>query len=590
MEFDRTRKAIGAEQLGSKDRKELMQKLAGAGGEVLSERALQKQREAAAGGASGSGSGRGGGAGAGGGRGGVDVRLPSQLARERMLEEGERAAQIRRLREQEEKAATSFFARLGLKIRCKMRGLAPYGADMVMPRFLSRLNLDAKRAIMECQILGNDLFLSNRKTAVTIVKELDQKNPLLAELLQRAADLYDRNELSELVAGYSPSAENSVSIDSMRAPMFSLLRRLYYLKPFQETYLNAAEIAIDIQEREERKQSSLYSLKKKRIRSEWLKLMNDIYPDLALLAQRAEMKRCEPGSRLFEEMIGFDPGQRVGNRKAGEPLSNRLATKQEEKKAEESAQQDQEKQEEAAQNEVKETQENKELLYGYRLMRILTLSALRAKLDPKGEWKELDDRDKVLIAYLFFREFEEEYSFILTTPQIKINASYQGGVKIDYRQKMRDVYEESRITEEHYRKYLHEATEYRKVVGEQAAPQNYVEHAKKVSLLESRRGVSGREVRVSMKDHVDKVSELLKALIADMRGAKQIIANRDDPIKFEIERDRRKRLNGKPVKDCIMQAYCFTIALSDRLANGDLFGGVLEMSEEDFQNAFVQPE
>lgn len=639
MEFDRTRKAIGARNLGSSDRKELIDKFTSAGGQVLNERA---RREEAAAGGSGRGGDRSGGRG-----GGSDTRLPSQMARERQREEAERQAQVRRMIEAEERAASGFFARLGLKFRCMMAGVAPFGRDVAQPGFLSKLNLDAKRAIMECQILGNDLFLNNRDTAVKIVKDLDQKNPLLAELIQRAADLYDRSELSDIVGSYSPSNPTAAPLDSIRAPLFSLLRKLYYLKPFQETYMMAADAAVDAQQRIERKQAALYDAKKKRIRNEWRKLMNEIYPDLVLAAQRMEMKAAEPGTRLFEEMIGFDPALRPGLRKAGDPVSNKLGLQKAEAKAaeeaaqaaEEQAAEDAEAQTDAADDgegggdadalsaesaqrdetiaagapadsamvqpavisedganddlsekpaaKRPESDQGKEMGYGYRLMRILSYHALRTRHDARGEHKGIPDRDKALISYLFFKEFEEEYSFILTTPQIKVNASYQSGMKIDYRQRMRDIYEESRLVEDLFRKYAHEAAEHVKILKESAAPQNYVEHAKKVNLLEGRRGVSSREARLQIKDFAGKVAGVLKALIQDMRAANQIVANRDEAIRFDIDRDKKKRLNGKPIKDCIMQAYCYSIALADRLESGDLFGGVVEMSEDEFQSAFL---
>lgn len=589
MEYDKTRKSIKAQDLGKKDRKDLMQKFQGAGGQVQSERSLRDQQQEAESGSR------------GGGRRGVGVgeapKLPSQIAREKARADADREGSVRRMHEAEEKEATSFFARFSIKFRCWMSGVTPYGSDLVQPKVLSKFNLDAKRAIMECQILGNDLFMNNRKTAQTIIKELDRKNPLLVELIERASKLYDRGELSDLVSSYTPGSRIPVHLDSIRVPAFTLLRKLYYLKPYQETYLAAVDIAIDIQQREEKKQAALYATKKKKIRQEWKMLMNSIYPDLVLLAQRAEMKKAEPATRLFDEMIGVMDGDRVGQRQAGEGLGelaeDKAAKKDEAENKEEGGEtegeggEEEEGGEEKAKNEP--SQQDKELAYGYRIMKIFTIESLRKKNDRRGEFAALKDQDKVLIAYLYFQEFEEEYSFILTTPQIHLEPMYQGGVKHDYRQKMRDVYEESRLVEDSFKKYLHEGSEYNRIVSESVDPARYVEHAKKVEILEARRGPSGREARIEIKEYMEKVNALLHALITDMRGPNKIVTNRDDVIQFQMERDKRKRLNGKPVKDCVMQAYCFTAGLIDRLDSGDLFGGVIELNEEEFADAFAQP-
>ena len=586
MEYDKTRKSIKAQDLGKKDRKELMQKFQGAGGQVQTERSVRDQQEEAAGG------------GRGGGRRGVGIgeapKLPSQIAREKARAEADREGAVRRLRDAEEKEATSFMARFSIKFRCWMGGVTLYGSDLVQPKVLSKFNLDAKRAIMECQILGNDLFMNNRKTAQTIMKELDQKNPLLVELIERASKLYDRGELTDLVSSYTPGSRIPVHLDSIRVPAFTLLRKLYYLKPFQETYLSAVDLAIDIQQREEKKQAALYATKKKKkIRQEWKMLMNSIYPDLVLLAQRAEMKKAEPGTRLFDDMIGVLDADRVGQRTAGEGLGELAEDKpaNEDPEAENKDEGESEDSgDEGPEKDPKEpSQEDKELAYGYRIMKIFTSETLRKKHDRRGDYAALKDQDKVLIAYLFFLEFEEEYSFILTTPQIHLEPMYQGGVKHDYRQKMRDVYEESRLVEDAFKKYLHEGSEYNRIVSESVDPARYVEHAKKVEILEARRGPSGREARIEIKEYMEKVNALLHALISDMRGPNKIVTNRDDVVQFQMERDKRKRLNNKPVKDCVMQAYCFTAGLIDRLEGGDLFGGVIELNEEEFAAAFAPP-
>lgn len=582
MEYDRTRKSIRAQDLGKGDRKDMLNKLKGAGGQVLSERAVREAEEQAA---------REGRSGGGGGRRGAGLgeepKLPSQIAREKQRAAGEKEAAARRQREAMEKEASGFFARFSIKLRCWMAGVTPYGAELVKPKVLSKFNLDTKRSIMECQILGNDLFMNNKSTARKIIKELDEKNPLLVELIERASQLYDRGELSELIGSYTPGSSHAIPLDAIRVPVFTLLRKLYYLKPFQETYLGAVELAIDIQQREEKKQAALYSTKKRKIRQDWKVLMNDIYPSLVLLAQRAEMKKAEPGTRLFEDMIGVQDDDRLGQRKAGEGVGD-VGDGDEAKKKDDEKKQEEEKKAEAEKKKGP-SQEDKELMYGYRIMGIFNMGTLRKKHDPRGEYKALKDNDKVLIAFFYFLEFEEEYSFILTTPQIHIEPNYAGGAKIDYRQKMRDIYDNSRLVSDAFKKYAHEGTEYNRIVSENVDQARYVEHAKKVELMEARRGPSGREARIQIKEHMERVSQVLKVLIDDMRGANQIVTNRDEIVKFQIERDKRKRLNNKPVKDCIMQAYCFTVALADRLENGDLFGGVIELSEDEMAEAFNTP-
>lgn len=593
FEFDRTRKAIKTGDMSDGDRRDMLNKFTGAGGSVQKERSLKKEEPSTSrGGRGGGGAGGSGGGGRGGRGGGLDdgPKLPSQIARDQARAEGERAARLRKMREDEEAAASNFFARFSIKLGCRLGGLTPYGQDMVNPGFMSRVNLEAKRALMECSIMGNDLFMSNPKTAKIIVKELDEKNPLYVELIERAAQMYDRAELSELTSAYNAAPSSPVPLDAIRVPMFSLLRKLYYMKAYQESYMIAVDFAIQVQQRVEKKQSALYAAKKKKLATEWKNLMNNLYYSFVKLAQRAEMKKAEPGSRLFEEMIGVVHDDKIGTRKPGQPIGEGEKKEKKEKKAEKKdedseEEQDEEEGEEEAE-EKEESEEEKEYAYGMRLMQIHTLPALRRKHDPKGEMSKLNIKDKVFISYLFFKEFDEEYSFILTTPKVKLNVVYRDGRKVDYHQMLADTYEQIRPVFEMFKKYRHEAEEFAKVVAEGGMSANYVNHAKKASLLESRRGSSGREVRNQMKDYLRKVEGLLGTLKRDMRNEKAILVNPEDQIKFDLAADQKKRLNGKPVKQAIMEVFCYVGALAARIEDGDLFGGVLEMSDEEFEKSF----
>jgi hypothetical protein len=434
--------------------------------------------------------------------------------------------------------------------------------------------------------MGNDIFMSNPSTAQVIIKELDQKNPLLIELIERAAALYDRSELSELTAAYQAAPTVPVPLDAIRIPLFSLLRKLYYLKAYGELYINAVDQAIAIQQRIEKKQSALYATKRKRIAQEWKVLMNDIYYGLVLLAQRAEMKKAEPGTRLFEEMIGVIQEDKLGRRAAGQMPGAAKPKEAKEEKPEESSDKDDEEEKEEETNAEQDAGDS-EMAHGMKLMQMNSIAALRAK-HGIPEIKELADRDKVLLAFLFFKEFDTEYSFILTTPKIAMNVIYQEGRKVDYHQLLADIFETSRTSYDIFRKYAQEAQELQKGVKEGGAVTNYVNHAKKMQILESKRGTSGRESRNEIKNYMQKVEKALQALISDMQGEGKIIANKDDALKFDLAADQKKRLNGRPVKECIMEAYCYAKALAKRIEDGDLFGGVIDMSEEEFARSFEQ--
>ena len=601
MEFDRTRKAIGAQNLGSQDRKKMLDQLKGSGGQVLGERAVKKEepeRERSQGRSGGSGEGS---------------RLPSEIARENRRKEMEAQARLRKELESEEKAATSFFARMGIKLRCMFMGLTPYGQDMVKPSFFSLINLEGKRALMECNILGNELLFSEPAVSKEVRKDLSRSGPLYVEVLERASKLYDRKELSEMLSDYQDYPDRSVPLDAIRPSLFALLRKLYYLRPYSEAFQVATELAIGTQQRVQNKPSSLYDAKRKKIRSDWRTLMEQIYPALVALAQRAEMKKAEPGTRLFETMIGVVESDKMGKVTGTGTAASQTQDSQSKKSSEAQISSEEDKTDEekatsevaddAQENEVEETadevtleadsgaeeggdQAQKELHYGMQVMNSFPLEDLRKRYDPKGEWKTVPYQDKVVIAYLFLRLFEDEFSVVLTTPQIKLHTAYRGGVKIDYRERMSDCLEKIRQPYDYFKAYIHECLEFHKSAQETAQAGNYVEHAKKVSFHDSRRGQSGRQTRIQIKDFMDEIHTILTEIIEDFRAGGSTLSNPEEDLHFDLKPNEGMRLDGKKVKEALMETSCFAKALAHRLESGDLYGGVIEMNAEDYEKSF----
>jgi hypothetical protein len=184
------------------------------------------------------------------------------------------------------------------------------------------------------------------------------------------------------------------------------------------------------------------------------------------------------------------------------------------------------------------------------------------------------------------RFFEDHFGLIMTTSQMKLNPKYVEGRKIDYRERLSDLVEKARLPNDAFKNYIHESSEYYRAVDDPSASINYVEHSKKVQFHENRRGGSGRETRVAIAEYLKLVSKSLGELISDIRSGGSIVSNPDEIMQFGNVSGEKIRIDGKKVKEGLMEAYCFAYALTHRIENGDLFGGVLEMSEEDYKAGF----
>jgi hypothetical protein len=585
--YDKTRSNIKVENLSQDEQKNMFKKLRGGGGKVIKEKkeappkpepGRGRRPATVVGGKHGS---------KAAGRKG-NFKLPSEMAREKTRSEYDKKARIRAQEKQFEASISGFWARIQIHFKCWIAGVSPFGSKKARAKVMELIGDQGKSAVMECNILGSDLFHSDPVVAKKIAEELDHKNYLYMEVLERGHKLYKSAMFNELLDPYTANRGSDVELSKIRRPLVNLYRELYYLYPYYNTYLKAAEQAINIQSKHTEISSSLKSDKWKKIRRDVTFLFTNLFPKLYLLIIKADMKSYPQLSAYLEKIIGIDPANKIN-------VSSRVKRTDQEK-IEEKPDEDQvddaeaeETNEEAADDEKEKKEEEplelpKEIKYGLSLMKMYRLHQLRKKHDPDNEFEKLIYNDKVFLTYLYMNEFDFEYSFVLTTNKIKLNVDYSGGSKMDTHQKLRDIYDELRNSISHTKLYYTSIKEIEEIKRNPSS--NYILQSKNVAAAENKKNNAGRTFRMAVKGSMKNVSDALLALIRDMKGSKKIVGNMDEQIRFDSRVEGRKRLNNKKISQCIMEAYCYAATFFHRLESGDLYGGVIEMSDEEFIKSY----
>jgi hypothetical protein len=579
-EFDKTKKAIGLNSIDDSLRKDMLEKFKSAGGKIVKDkpaaedqpkkdRPQPKTRQSVTSRTefdrSSSGSGRGGSS-SGSNR---SSQSDSKSSSPRATVDSSQAY---------EKEISSFAAKFAVKLKCWFARVTPFGAPEITPACMGIFARDLRSALMEFQMVGNEL-LTNSAYSPKITKALDQVNPVFIEVLALGHKLYKNTELGELTDPYNAAPDQPVYINRVKDPIYAIFKKLYVLYPYQESYKKAVSLAYEHLQKLEGKPAMIYNSRKKKILQEVDNLFGTIFEKMYLVIIRNENKNITIVSRYMENMLGITLDDKPGQRKSGEGVpeaepnnSTESGSGTEEASAEEK---EEEKKEEVV--------IPKEMAYGLRLMKMYNLEALRKKFDPRGELSAIPDSDKALLSYLYFKEFDDNYSFVMTTKKIDIKQVHVNGNRVDYRQKLLDQYETVRGTLDQFRIYTDTFKEYSTHKANPGA--NYIEASKKTTALETKRSQHSRNVRVIAKEFMEKTRDILLILINDMKSKREIIGNMDDIMSFDNV-EAKKRLNKKPVKQCIMESYCFSLALAERLENGDLYGGVVELSPEEMKESF----
>jgi len=589
-EFDDTRAAIGANELDLAERKEMLERFKAAGGQVLREKSLAEKQEEARRTAEARARSAGGAAArpAGVGSAVPEVKLPSELRREQAREEAERAQRARIEYEKALKKLKGPGARLMVRLRCFLAGITPFAGKVIKPAFVQFLNLELKQALIEFNLICNDLFLQRPSIGRKIMQSLDNKNPLLMETLEYAHHMYN----SEYFNVFATAAQNNagVPVENAAAAIKSIYRSLYILYPFQETFRKAMGYALDVFTPEAQaaklSQESLQGMivKQKRFHANTKIAFQTAFPKLFHLVCLADGTDYPPFSPLLEKAIQVTQSDKLGQRKKGDSSTlESQAAEQPAEGVETDAKAEEKPKEEEKKGGIYDTREYQ---YGLSLMKMRNPQQLLERYDKsKRMLEKVPINDRILLSYLYFMEFDYEYSFVLTTNKIHINVDYSGGVKSDYKKQMADLYNESRAIIKAYEKYEEMLQEYRTAKDRKSS--NYVEKSKLEEKAKGRADMEGRNTRGLIRAFMDNVAKAMGYLIGDMKGPKKIVGNIDDLVKFDAEFEKGKRLNGKPVKQCIMDAYCYAVAFKERLANGDLFP-LTPMTDEEMQASFGQ--
>lgn len=570
-DFDNTKRAIGVGKLDDSQRKDMFNKFKSAGGEVIKEKTPAKDddnkksrpepkvRQSTVS--------RGNEDSRQGNRGGSGGGSPSKQDSSSSKSQLDSKAQY-------EKEISSFSARFSIKLKCWLARVTSFGSSDLTPKFMHDFSIRGKQALIELQYSGNEL-LANQQYSPQLSKALDRINPLLVELLAMGQKLYNGPELTDITEPIMAAPESPVAIERVRNQIYSLFKRMYILYPYQETLKKSFSQAYDELQKLEGKPALIYANKKRKVLQEIDTLFDGFFDRLYLVVIRAENKNIPLISRYMENLLGITPEDKPGQRKSGENVPGGKPVETKEDKEAENANKEEEKEEEVPLS--------KEQAYGLRLMQMYSIPKLRKKFDPKNEYANIPDADKALLALFYFYEFDDEYSFVMTTKKIDIKPGSINGVKVDYRQKMLDIYESTRTIIDQFRIYHDILRELEKHKANPGA--NYIEASKKLTGIEQKRTGQSRTVRMAIKDFSLKSRDSLLTLIKDMKGKKEIVANMNDLLTLD-SMESRKRLNKKPVKQCIMEAYCYLLALHDRIETGDLFGGLVELTPEQMKSSF----
>jgi len=557
-EIDKTKSNIKLHEIDEKQRKELFQKFTDAGGKVISER---------------------------------DARRGLVIDREKQKKHQQRLDDHYKSMKSTASVKPSFSRQplpAGIKnrplaedtpwnkfrIRMRLRFMRVTGFNTLFlhEKFLKSFTGDFKTSLMEIQMAYLAIFKRDPNIGGRIVVRLDKASPLYFAVMERAGEIFEPMVIDQITEKYLAFPSVPQPITDLKDPFIDLFRPLYILKPYENTLMNAFEKSITLYT-DMADSKNTKSIKKRDIRNALFIIFDKLYPRLHTLFCQYYGILFDENDKRIEDLLSIAPAEKPEGRRRGTRPSSSFSSGGYSEDEETDVRSDEEEAE--VQEEDVTVKEGLKLMYG------LDFNTLKKIYDKKNRFDQIYDNDKTFLAYLLFLEFENEYSVILTTNQIKYNIDFSSSTKVDYRESMQELFNRMRKCHEAFLSYYESYGSYCKIRNAKPiSNEQYITYTKRLDEVTKRKNDIGTQCRYIIRVFMDNVAHVLSELVDDMNGRQFYINNPQDILELFYQIEGEKKLKDKKIYDSIQIAQRFAAAMAHRLSPGGDLTGTTEFSDE----------
>lgn len=461
-------------------------------------------------------------------------------------------------------ASGSLFA--GFRIRMKLRFLriTPLSTVYFNKKFLKNFSEDYKPALISMQMMYYHFFKKNPQQGRRIRDRLDKISTIYFDVIEKIGELYDQMVIDQITMHYQNFPDVPKPLSDLRDPLMSVYRSLYILKSYENIIYNAFDKTLEIDNDINEGGSQKY--KRKDVKNALYVIFYKLYPRLHALFCFYQNDIYYDTDSLIDNILAIAESEKPGSRM-------KRAFKRKDASVNSDSSDETMSKDESVEIDVVQT--DPYLRDGLELLSSLDFSALR-RLDKKRAYEYVDDADKILICYLIFLEFEYEYSFVMTTNKIRFNVDFIDNVKVDFKTKLQDLFNEMRKCHEAFLAYADSYAAYSKIkVQRPIGSEQYYAYSKRLDDSIKRKDQVGNLARMILKSYMDRFGSELEMLINDMDSKELFIENPQDILDFTVEIEGDKKLHNKKIYEAVRIIYSFVSALVWRLGpEGDLSGKI----------------
>ncbi len=566
QDIDTIKKKIGIEALDEAERKRMFEKFVKAGGKVIEEKPKakavhfdrEKQKEL--------------------------VKKLEEMKKKRALRkyadwgEDEKAEEYdKKLRKQK----LSFWDKVSIYFRGLTNGVITLSGKYVNKKFFIFIEKNVIPHLQRLNLITRDIFNSGNEVIKEIKTTLYSKEKYYYELLQRYALFYSEKEFRGLLYFYKRNPLKKITPKHIEESLKVIFKKVYLLKDFVAGSFITLKTALTIAYNKRDVDKTILSRRIQYIKHALNTIFFHLLPKLYSLSLFILMENIPLNSRKFEKYLEIQEEEKVGYKSYKE-----LFEKKEEKKMLKEFKKFQQPKieyikkrfEELTDDDLESLELDELTKYGIKLMQAINLNDLKELCSTLVPISACDDNDKVLITYLLLKEFEKEYSFILTSYKIRINQEYIENKRVDYKEILNSIYPKLTPINDNFQEYFETVRALNDIKNDSAM--NEIEKYNRTNALEGKRSKIGFEARKNTRKFFEEIKEYLDRFINDYNSEKKLIENPEETLHFDTEIEGVKKVEDKKVIDAIVDADAFITAFIFRLEEGgDLSGISAEIKE-----------
>jgi hypothetical protein len=431
-------------------------------------------------------------------------------------------------------------------------------------KFSESLQIDLNEILSSLNYFTGFILNLEGQKKIDIIEKLNKDLPNSIEIIMRIYNLYKINSILK-IQNFSKKSNNIICteiIDDIRI----LFRELLLLYPFWESVKETLWRGFTVyQDLTETKETLLPRFKL----NKYIDMLFGYYfPAFHIILNYNLGIKLPFEFRLLYENSGFTGDEEMGcfttqiNEEKRRYLEQIEVEKEERKKI--------------LQDSIEKKELEKIPKYIQKGLSIIDslIEKIPLKIKDDNNAKLLEPNEKMMQFYILFKEFDKDYSFILTTSQIKLSPRSISGKRIDIKSEFDELNIKLNEINSFTKEYFSIMEQY--VALKEEFKNTPLVSQQKSSVLYTKRVQTLNEIRVRSINFFRRFAITLQKIINDYNEEKLLLQNGDDLLVFEHEIGARKKFENMAIIKAIAAAFTFSSAMHyyitvDKLSTKSLF-------------------